>query len=592
MSVDGQREARSYRPEGIDDAFTGDSQRPVLPTLGARGWLRWTWRQLTSMRVALLLLMLLAVAAVPGSTFPQLDQDPAAVAQYLDENPTWGPWLDRLGFFTVYSSVWFSAIYLLLFVSLIGCIVPRLQAHLGALRARPPRTPRRFARFPAQANRAYAADVTPAQVVDDVAAHLRRRTLGLPAFRVVRDVEDGGRETVAGERGYLRETGNIVFHLSLVGLLVAVGVGQALEYRGQAIVTQGRGFANSVSGYDTFSSGTLFEADSLHPFTMVLDRFEAQFSLDEQARAQDFTAFVTVTEPGVAARAETIKVNHPLQVGGAKVYLQGNGYAPQVTVRDAAGEVAFAGTVPFIPEDGVYTSRGVIKVPDVSTGEQIGLVGYLLPTAQAAGDGVRSIHPEPYNPLLVLTVWSGDLGLDEGVPQNVYELDTSGMTQSVDDAGPVTLLIAPGETVELPDGLGTIELADLPRFVALDLRHDPALAWILVFSLTALGGLALSLFTPRRRVWARAWIEDGPAGRRTVVEVAGLARHDDVGLQAEVDAALDAVRGPALTADADADGIDADDADGMDADHTTAHDDVDGAPHAGRSEEGQVDGTR
>src|SRR5699024_7137595 len=153
----------------------------------------------------------------------------------------------------------------------------RLQAHLGALRARPPRTPRRFARFPAQANRAYAADVTPAQVVDDVAAHLRRRTLGLPAFRVVRDVEDGGRETVAGERGYLRETGNIVFHWSLVGLLVAVGVGQALEYRGQAIVTQGRGFANSVSGYDTFSSGTLFEADSLHPFTMVLDQFEAQF---------------------------------------------------------------------------------------------------------------------------------------------------------------------------------------------------------------------------------------------------------------------------------------------------------------------------
>src|SRR5690554_1343304 len=158
---------------------------------------------------------------------------------------------------------------------------------------------------------------------------------------------------------------------------------------------QGRGFANSVSGYDTFSSGTLFEPDSLHSFAMVLDDFEAQFSLDEQALAQDFTAYVTVTQPGEESRAETIKVNHPLQVGGAKVYLQGNGYAPQVTVRDAAGEVAFAGTVPFIPEDGVYTSRGVIKVPDVSTGEQIGLVGYLLPTAQATQGGVRSIHPDP-----------------------------------------------------------------------------------------------------------------------------------------------------------------------------------------------------
>lgn len=562
---DGQRDAGSYRPEGIDDAFTGSSEAPVLPTLGARGWLRWTWRQLTSMRVALLLLMLLAVAAVPGSTFPQVDQDPVAVAQYLDDNPTWGPWLSRLGFFSVYSSVWFSAIYLLLFVSLIGCIVPRLQAHLGALRSKPPRTPRRFTRFPAQATRAYAPDLTPSEAADAVAAHLRRRTWGLPAFRVVRDAEDGGNETVAAERGYLRETGNIVFHLSLVGLLVAVGIGQAFEYRGQAIVTQGRGFANSVSGYDTFSSGTLFEPDSLHAFTMVLDDFEAQFSLDEQARAQDFTAYVTVTQPGQESRAETIKVNHPLQVGGAKVYLQGNGYAPQVTVRDAAGEVAFAGTVPFIPEDGVYTSRGVIKVPDVSTGEQIGLVGYLLPTAQATQGGVRSIHPDPLNPVLVLTVWSGDLGLDDGVPQNVYELDTSGMTESVDADGPVTLLVVPGETVELPDGLGTLEVEGLPRFVALDLRHDPALTWILVFSLTALGGLALSLFTPRRRVWARVSTVAGPHGPRTLVEAAGLARHDDLGLQGEVDAALDAISHPVLTDD-------------------------DAAP--AESAEGQVDGTR
>src|SRR5690606_25402935 len=118
---------------------------------------------------------------------------------YLDDNPTWGPWLSRLGFFSVYSSAWFSAIYLLLFVSLIGCIVPRLQAHLGALRSKPPRTPRRFTRFPAQATRAYASDLTPAEAADAVAAHLRRRTLGLPAFRVVRDAEDGGRETVAAE---------------------------------------------------------------------------------------------------------------------------------------------------------------------------------------------------------------------------------------------------------------------------------------------------------------------------------------------------------------------------------------------------------
>ncbi|HEX6055984.1 MAG TPA: cytochrome c biogenesis protein ResB, partial [Intrasporangium sp.] len=104
---------------------------------------RWAWRQLTSMRTALFLLLLLAVAAVPGSVFPQRNIDSGRVADYLAQNPDTGPWLDRLGFFDVYASPWFSAIYLLLFVSLIGCIVPRTRVHLRALRATPPRAPAR-----------------------------------------------------------------------------------------------------------------------------------------------------------------------------------------------------------------------------------------------------------------------------------------------------------------------------------------------------------------------------------------------------------------------------------------------------------------
>ena len=47
--------------------------------LGISGWLRWSWRQLTSMRTALILLFLLALASVPGSVLPQEGIDPAAV---------------------------------------------------------------------------------------------------------------------------------------------------------------------------------------------------------------------------------------------------------------------------------------------------------------------------------------------------------------------------------------------------------------------------------------------------------------------------------------------------------------------------------
>lgn len=549
---------RSYHPEGIDDAFSGGpsstssaggsaestggdgtSTPAQLPQLGGVGMLRFAWRQLTSMRVALMLLMLLAVAAVPGSVFPQRKQSPAEVAQYMLDNPTLGSWLDRLGFFDVYASVWFSAIYILLFVSLVGCILPRVRAHLHALRAAPPRTPRRFARFPARGDYAAAADeVSPDEVTSAAAAHLRGRLSWLPRFRVVTATESSGARVVSAERGYLRETGNLVFHISLLGLLISFGAGQLLEYRGQAIVTEGRGFANSVVDYDTFESGALFQEDSLEPFSMTLDSFESVFRITD-AKAQDFTANVTVRETDGTSRTDEIKVNHPLSQSGAKIYLQGNGFAPDVVVRDAAGEIAFAGPVPFLPEDDVYTSQGVIKVPDVSTGEQIGLVGFFLPTAEITPEGARSIFPDPINPALVLSVYHGDLGLDDGVPQNVYQLETDGMTQSVEEDGsPVTLVVGRGETVELPDGLGTIEFAELPRFVALDLRHDPSLVWTLVFALGALAGVSVSLFTPRRRVWVRASVQDDGDGPRTVVEVAGLARGDDLGLQGEVDALL------------------------------------------------------
>jgi cytochrome c biogenesis protein len=577
----------TYVPEGIADEFTqgepaqgasaqrapssGDKEqrpnRPAAPTLGLVGTLRWMWRQLTSMRVALMLLMLLAVAAVPGSLLPQRNQDAAAVIEYLADHPTAGEWLDRAGFFDVYTSVWFSAIYILLFVSLIGCILPRSMAHYRALRGRPPRVPSRFNRFPAKAFA--TTDASPEEVADAIATRLRGKISWLPTFRVDRGEEPArgargasGRSepastgperqpgqpsaTVSAERGYLRETGNLVFHLALVGLLVSVATGQLLHYRGQAIVTEGRGFANAVVDYDTFEKGAWFRPESLVPFSMTLDRFVSEFASDTVAFAQarDFTAHVTVTEPSGEQRPEIVKVNHPLVVDGAKIYLQGNGFAPDITVRDAEGEVAFSGRVTFIPQDTMYTSRGVVKVPDVAPGlDQIGLVGYFLPTAEVEPDGsARSAFPQPVDPLLVLEVYTGDLGLDEGAPQNVYELDTASLTPAVEESGErVKVLARPGETVDLPDGLGTLTLGEeLPRYVALDLRHDPSLGFVLAFSLLALGGLTVSLFTPRRRVWARAYVAQDGA---TVVEVAGLARGDDAGLQAEVDRALAAVPG-------------------------------------------------
>lgn len=550
VAVRAQPGRASYRPAGLDDAFRSQGaapeEPPTLPALGAVGWARWVWRQLTSMRVALLLLMLLAVAALPGSLFPQRSQAPERVVQYLEDNPALGPWLDRLGFFDVYASVWFSAIYLLLFVSLVGCILPRAAAHLRALRADPPRVPRSFDRFPVRAEA--VVDAPQAEAQRAALRALRGRYRARVGDEAATD-GDARTLTVRAERGYLRETGNLVFHLALVGVLVGVALGGLFGYRGQVLVVEGRGFANAVVAYDSFDAGVWFRDEALEPFTLTLDQFGAEFD-PVTLQPRDFAAAVSVTEPGGVERDGVIKVNNPLRVGGASAYLVGNGYAPTVTVRDGSGEVAFAGSVPFLPQDGVYTSRGVIKVPDVSAGgPQLGFVGFLLPTAVLDGQDARSVFPQPLNPVLVLTAYAGDLGLDDGVPQNVYELDTSAMglvaSEGVldpsrpTDAESLTLLLEPGQRVELPDGLGSITFDALPRFVALDLRHDPMIGAVLVFALLAIAGLGTSLFVPRRRMWVR--LTPGPDGR-TVVAAAALARGEDPGLRLDLDRVVDAVR--------------------------------------------------
>src|SRR4051812_25278243 len=326
------------------------------------------------MRTALLLLLLLAVAAVPGSVFPQRRINPGRVEEYLANHRGYGAWLDRLGFFDVYSSIWFSAVYLLLFVSLVGGVLPRARVHLRALRAAPPGTPRRLERLPAHTR--VSVDTPVDDVLDALAATLRRRR-----YRVAR--HDGA--SVSAERGYLSETGNLVFHLALLALLVAVAVGSMVGYSGQVLVVEKTSFANSVASYDSFEAGPRVDRGNLAPLAFTLDdlrvRFEAQAGGTQFGAPREFDADLTVRdEPDAPPRRVTISPNNPLDSGGVRVFLLGNGYAPVLTVRDGQGNEAFSGPVPFLPTGQAnYKSAGVVKVPFAKP-RQIGLTGLFLPT--------------------------------------------------------------------------------------------------------------------------------------------------------------------------------------------------------------------
>ena len=502
---------------------------PDLPKLGFVGWLRWTWRQLTSMKTALVLLFLLALGAVPGSLIPQTAIDPVKVADFFEQHPKLGPFYDKLGLFDVYKSAWFSAIYLLLFISLIGCVVPRLQVYLKALRARPPKPPRNLNRLPGyQSFEPTAAD---GDVLELAATELRRRR-----FRVER--YDGA---VAAERGYLREAGNLLFHFSLILALVGAAWGALFGYRGTVLVVVGNEFSNSVAQYDDFSPGRVFTPDDLPPFSLKVNSFTVKFESTgpQRGAAREFNAPITYQEtPDSPEKSYDLRVNHPLKVEGTSVHLLGHGYAPKVTVRDGKGEVAFSGPAPFLPQDGNFSSFGVIKAPDARP-EQLGFEGFFLPTAVIDERGPVSVFPDAVNPVLAMTAYYGRPAQETGKPQSVYQLDKSKLTQFGDGKGDkLRFQLAPGQTKVLPDGRGSITFDSYERWVKLQVSHTPGLDLALVGISLAILGLMGSLFIHPRRTWVRVRTQDG----RTVVEVAGLDRGPERGLGDEIQAIADALK--------------------------------------------------
>ena len=510
----------------------------VQPKLGALGTARWFWRQLTSMRTALFLLLLLAAAAVPGSIIPQTSIDAGRVQQYRTDHTVLAPWLDRLGFFNVFTSPWFVAIYLLLLVSLLGCVIPRIRLHLRAVRAPVPRTPKNLSRLPAYVR--YHVD-EPADVMLDQAREVLRRK----RYRIRDDEPAAGKSgftgSIAAEAGRMRETGNLLFHTSLIAVVLAVAGGHLWGWRADVIVPVGQGFANAYGSYDTVNPGPLVDTSTLQPWSVKLNKLDVSFedrvapTSPQFGQPRGFTAYTTARDGAAAPTKQTIAVNHPLNIGGSSVYLLGNGYAPKVTVRGPKGNVLYSQDTPFLPQDNNYKSTGAIKVP-MAGSQGLGFNGFFLPTtAFSDTEGPISTFPGLKSPSLALTMYKGNL-FPGGASQSVYVLETAAMKQVRSaDGQPLRIQLKPGQTKQLPDNLGSITFDSVPRWAGLSTRHDPGKMPALVGSLFALLGLIMSMTLRRRRVFVKV-TEDPHDPTRSLVSVGGLAKGEDPRLQVAIDA--------------------------------------------------------
>jgi cytochrome c biogenesis protein len=483
------------------------------------------------MGTALALLFLLALGAIPGALVPQRSLNSAKVDEYLAQHTLIGPWLDRLQMFDVFSSFWFTAIYALLFISLVGCLTPRLAEHVRSMRATPVAAPRNLSRLPKHQTLEAPGDP------ETVAADIEGRLKGWRRFSR-RSGDDGEVTEISAEKGYLREFGNIVFHFSLLGLLVAVAAGKLFGYEGNVIVVAngGPGFCSaSPAAFDSFRAGNTVDGTSLSPICLRVNDFDATYLPSGQAL--NFAANVDYQAGDDLAsdtwRPYRLEVNHPLRLTGDRIYLQGHGYAPTFTVTFPGG-TSRTQTVQWRPDDPLtLLSSGVIRVdPPGGTypnaGErrknQIAIQGLFAPTEQLDGKLLSSSFPALNDPAVAIDVYRGDTGLDTGKPQSLFTLDSTLIEQKRLNREARVNLKA-GQSTRLADGT-VVRFDGAVPFINVQVSHDPAQIWVLISAVAMMAGLLVSLVVRRRRIWVRV----RPASPGTVsVELGGLARTDNSG---------------------------------------------------------------
>ncbi|WP_288832968.1 cytochrome c biogenesis protein ResB [uncultured Corynebacterium sp.] len=523
-------------------------------------WSRRTWHWITSMRTALVLLFLLALACIPGALLPQRRVSATLVDDYLAANPTMGPIYDRLQLFDVFGSTWFIAIVVLLMVSLVGCIIPRSIDHWRAYRAKPTRAPKYLSRMPMHAEGEVEAPL------EDVEKRIRGELARWHVASYSPEEDRAGARSLAAEKGYTRELMNLLFHVGLVGMIVAFAAGRMAYYEGQIIVVtdsasefavpveQSREFCNtSPANFDSFRAGPLFDGTGLTPFCFESKNFTADYLNNGQANG--FSSDISYTTDLSAERSEwqdtTLQVNHPLRINGDRVYLQGHGFAPQITVTWPDGE-SRTQLIQFRPTDVQnFLSSGVMRFdppagmyPDLGERRQnqIAVEGVFAPTAKWTGpngDMLQSAFPAMTDPAMAVDVYVGDAGLDTGRPQNIFVLDQSliagGQLEKVD-----RLNLTPGQEVTIDGGI-KVRFDGAAEFANYQVSRDTTQLWLLATTLLMLGSLIGSLTIKRRRIWARLV----PTETGTHVELGGLARTDRAGWGREFEAVADRILGRA-----------------------------------------------
>ena len=318
----------------------------------------------------------------------------------------------------------------------------------------------------------------------------------------------------------------MLFHVSLLVLLVGLAYGKGYGYRGQAAIVEGETWANARVGYDSFSPGRFFGPERLAPFQLRLDDFTNSFHPDNTPR--EFASRLTALDlDGRQLQAQRVAPNRPMTVDGVRIFQSDYGYVPVVRVRDADGKELLAPQeVLTLRDPASEWSTGAVKVtrPTPEVGLELTMFTGLVTAPDCPGGAPFCNDPRLVRPVLVVLAYQGDLQADRA--QSVFTLDRT----RLEPLGDRPLLLVPGQSKKLANGM-VVSFTDLKQYSVFTLARDPGVPVVAAAAALLLLGLVPSLYVTRRRVWVRA-TPAGPGATR--VELAGLALQGKAAFEGEL----------------------------------------------------------
>src|SRR6266852_6556454 len=285
-----------------------------------------------------------------------------------------------------------------------------------------------------------------------------------------------------GSRRFWADVCSVVFHAAFIPLLIGVVYGKAAGFVGNAAIIEGGSFVEAIANYDNLSQGPL--AAPHQAYQLKIDKFRVQYY--SSGLPKDFLSRVEVFDAGRQVMTKDIRVNHFLGYRGDQIYQVGYGWAPWVQIALPTGTAVADSPTVFLGDQRI--SNGVVKAPSAGPpSQQLGMTGYLIPDPRLSGQAISPGPAEWRNPVLIASLWRGDLHLDKA--QNVYSLDTTGM-QLVWRG-----LLRIGDSVTTDDGY-RLSFPSLGRYTDLKVNHDPGQGIVYGSFVLGLAALILNMYLP------------------------------------------------------------------------------------------------